>query len=842
MTFPRKSRLIAAIVAGAFCLPAGAENRPNLYSSYPQVSNLSSGLSWPAGQALPTFATPFPVLDTIPVQDLTPDEQITFSALQGIINKTRPRIYLVDNGSDEGPYTWANTSLLNFNSRILYSSANKFNLISKYASQLAGVVLYDPAISPHYRNLAGTIAGLRNAIPVTPEIYAILTGRGINLNVLVDLTTLPYSTPIEIYDYLYATYWPQCNKRVIVSANPDEGGDFHHTRDMAAATGGAVLWLSTTNNNQRNVLRKFLADMTAGEAIALGWYTTERSGITLATSYGIGTIPADFYISSTVYAGTDHRIRVPKVPPKPLLANKIYITIFLSDGDNAQYVQRAMRKIWDQNASSRGKFPLNWTVAPGMVDLGPALLNYYYTTATPNDCFVSGPSGMGYILPVNTSNQTGASSGTHLSDPAATDGYTRLTETYMQRAGLRVLTIWDNATPMNRAAYERRVRNLYGATVHRFGGTSAVNPSIENGRLRIDRLLQPYAETYTSIRDSLNSQINNWNGAAPLFLSTQVSIWGEMKPNRIVDLFNELNAQHPGKLVFVRADHYFNLFNEANNLPFNLAMSPLTTVTASDATVSPSEAMDGTPSTLWTSSAAGTRSLTFNFGRFFNLNRYVIRHAGDAGLNPSLNTRDYRVQVSVDGNEWSTLDTQLGNVANVSDVEFPPVTAQYVRIVADHSGLDSVTRIADVELFGRNPLEIILPEPDPPFEAWINNLPPAEKPPVGQRGPDDQPAGDGMSNLLKYTLDLKPLVPGAHESPRLIAASPDALAIEVTRSKTAQARILLEGSTGLDVWGPVDYVEEWQQNVGENRERVRLVIPRPEDDAYYLRLKIELEK
>ena len=667
-------------------LSAIAGTGTNLYSGYPPVSNISSGISWPGGQALPTFATPDSPLDTILIQSLSADEQITFSALQGLINKTKPRVYLLDSGADEGTYTWANTSLVGFTSRILYSKANRYNLIGKYANQLAGVVLYDPSISIHYRNLASTVAGLRNAIPVTPAIYAALAGQGINLGVVVDLTSLSYTRATDIYNYLYDTYWPECNKRVIVSANPDDNGDLSHTRDIAAATGGAVVWLSTTSTSQRNVLRRFLADMTPGEAIVLGWYTTERSGIVTATSYGIGTIPADFFISGSVYGGTDHRIRIPPVPTKPDLQSKIYICLIISDGDNAQYVQRAMRKIWDQNTASRGIYPLNWTISPGMVDLGPALLNYYYTTATAKDCFVAGPSGMGYIMPVNTLNENGAPVGTQLSDPAATDAYTRLTETYMQRAGLRVLTVWDNATSMHRASYEHNVRNLYGATVQLFAGSSTVVPSIENNRIRFDRLVTAYAGDYNSLRNSLNSEINGWTGTEPLFLSAQVSIWGEMKPNRIVDLCNDLNAQHPGMIEIVRADHYFNLFNQAHDLPFNLSMSAQTTVTGSPGSANASLARDGTPYTMWSSSASGTPSLTFDFGEPYNLSRYVIRHAGDSGLSQALNTSGYRFQVSADGRLWATIDTRVGNTANVTDVEFPLVTAQYARILIDDPG------------------------------------------------------------------------------------------------------------------------------------------------------------
>lgn len=835
----RRPAVFTVVLAGISALSAVAGI--NRYSSYPQVSNILSGIAWPSGQALPTFSTPATTLDTILVQDLSPDEKITFSALQGLINQTKPRIYLLDNGADEGTYTWANTSLVGFSSRILYNNANRYNLIAKYVNQLSGIVLYDPSRSIHYRNLANTVAGLRNAIPVTPAVRTELLNRGINLGVVVDLTTLAYTTPIDIYNYLYANYWPECNKRVIVSANPDDTGDLHHTRDIAAATGGAVVWLSTTSSSQRTVLRKFLSDMTPGEAIVLGWYTTERSGITTATSYGIGTIPADFYISGTVYGGTDHRIRIPAVPLRSPLQNKVYICLFISDGDNAQYMQRAMRKIWDQNTSSRGIYPLNWTVSPGMVDLGPALLNYYYTRATAKDCFVAGPSGMGYIMPVNTLSENGASAGNYLSDPVAADGYTRLTETYMQRAGLRVLTVWDNATAMQRTSYEHNVRNLYGATVQLFSGSSSVVSSIENNRLRFDRLLTAYASTYDDLRNSLNSRINQWNGTEPLFLSAQVSIWGELKPNRIVDLCNELSAQHPGQLEFVRADHYFNFFNQANDLPFNLAMSAQTAVTSAGGG-NPSLARDGTSYNLWTSAAAGVRSLTFNFGAPYNLSRYVIRHAGDSGLNPSWNTRDFRFQVSLDGQLWSTIDTCVSNTANVTDVEFPIVTARFARVLIDNPGSDTIARIADVELFGSNPLTIVPPSPDPSFLAWMTSLPENEKPPENQRGITDAPAGDGLNNLLKYALGLKPMTAYTNAGPTLVQVSADSLVLELVRAKTSTAVIIPEGSSDLKSWDAVNFVEVSQEDVDENRERVHYVIQRPESDTCFLRLRIELDE
>ncbi len=670
----------------------------DLYSPHPLVTNLVEGISWPKGQALPTFATPAPVLDSIEVQALTGDEQITFSALQGQVNRKQPRIYLVDARAGEGRDTWANTVTVGLTSMKLFTSETKYDLLAKYAGEVQGLVLYDPVVSPHYRNLACTVAGLRRALPVTAEIHGRLQEHGIALPVLVDLTELKYSSPIEIYEHLHQKYWAECEKRLIVSARPT---DLHHTRDIAAACGAAVVWLDNRIPAERDLMRKFFRDMKAGEAVALGWYTTERSGITTASEFGIGTMAADFYFNASVHSGTEHHIQIPKVPRMPELTNKVYVAIFISDGDNIQYVQHAMRGIWDRSASSRGKVPLNWTIAPGLVDIGPGILNYYYTTATPNDCFVCGPSGMGYMMPCNTLNEPGAPVGVYTEDPLRMDGYTRLTETYLERSGLRVVTIWDNATPRQRASYADQCRYLYGATVQNFKDVPSVQSSVERDRIRFDKLVIPYGTTYAHIRGSLAGEIRGWDANAPRFLAYQVSIWKEMKPDRIVDLQDDLGREFPGKVQFVRADHYFNLYNQAAGLPFNLLLSPKTLLKGSSGSAGLELAADGTPATLWTASKTGMQWLEFDFGDIYEISRYVIRHAGANGLSPDLNTRHFMVQARARGEAWTTLDEVKGNTRDVTDVELKPVKARFVKIIMIDPGADSTARISEVEIFGK---------------------------------------------------------------------------------------------------------------------------------------------
>lgn len=672
----------------------------NLYSPHPPVTNLVEGISWPKGQALPTFATPAPVLDSIEVQALSGDEQITFSVLQGLVNRKQPRIYLLDARAGEGRDTWANTATVGLASRKLFTSETKYDLAAKYAGEVQGLVLYAPAVSPHYRNLACTVAGLRRALPVTPELRRRLEEHGIALPVLVDLTELKYSSPLEIYQYLYQNYWAPCEKRLIVSARPT---DLHHTRDIAAACGAAVVWLDNRIPAERDLMRKFFRDMKAGEAVALGWYTTERSGITTASEFGIGTMAADFYLNATVYSGTEHHIQIPRAPRMPELTNKVYVAIFISDGDNIQYVQHAMRRIWDRAASSRGKVPLNWTIAPGLADIGPGLLNYYYTTATSNDCFVCGPSGMGYLMPCNTLNEPGAPVGVYTDDPLRMDGYTRLTETYLERAGLRVVTIWDNATPRQRISYADQCRYLYGATVQNFKDVPSVQSSVERDRIRFEKLVIPYATTYAHIRGSLAGELRSWDGNAPRFVACQVSIWGEMKPDRIVELEDDLGREFPGKVQFVRADHYFNLYNQATGRPFNLLLSPKASLKASTASAGLELAADGTPATLWTSSETGPQWLEFDLGDVYEINRYVIRHAGANGLSRDLNTRQFMVQARAHSEAWTTLDEVKANTSDVTDVDVEPVKARFVKITITEPGADSTARISEVELFGKKP-------------------------------------------------------------------------------------------------------------------------------------------
>jgi hypothetical protein len=658
--------------------------------THAQTSAQSSGTYWPAGQAFPLFATPADTLDGFRIEDpsLAPEEKVMFTVLQGLVNKTKPSVFLLRPGG-EGMYYWPERLGMNIWE---YSADKKWDLLRKYKGKIDGVILYSVEKSVHYRNLATTVAGLKNALPVTAAGYEQMLSQDIKFPVIADLTSLPYTAPEDIYRYLYDTYWKDCTRRLLIS----------HTalvfiRDIAVASGAAVIWLDPRKEKENEVVRLFLKDMKAGESIILGWWAEERSGIGIGTEYGISTIPADFYENTTVYAGMNRVINLSEVPKKPDLENKIYVTVFLSDGDNIQYCQHTMPRLWD--SKGRGVIPVNWTVSPGLADLGPQLLNYYYRTATSNDFLASGPSGLGYMLLYDAHNRKWFNAGGE-----SFDRYLRLTQTYLERSGLRVITVWDEINETQMESYATYCRYLYGTTQQDWRKRPEKIPAfIKQNKLAF----LPNYPCYTGSTDIFANTSRDmdtivyFDGSHPVFLTAQAVSW-RMGPDSLVVLKEKLEKLSPGNIVFCRGDHFFALYNEANHMDFNLTLSSGMKITSSPTVTKPDYAADGTCTMErnWVSAPDGKKWIQFNFKKTCRINRYVIRHAGVNDLDPSYNTKDFTIEVSSDGKKWITADKQTKNTFCVTDRDISPVQARYVRINITDAGKDGIARIGDIEIYG----------------------------------------------------------------------------------------------------------------------------------------------
>jgi hypothetical protein len=356
-----------------------------------------------------------------------------------------------------------------------------------------------------------------------------------------------------------------------------------------------------------------------------------------------------------------------------------------------------MKLLWDNE--DRGTVPINWTISPGLIDFAPAMLNYYYTTATPNDFFASGPSGLGYALTYDAHNHI-----MNFTEKEHIEAYSKFSQTYLERSGLRVVTIWDEVRDYHMDSYTDNCRYLYGLTYEDWTGSHADGTAqpiyINQNKMGFIPNNPPYTGEIKHMYSAWERYIKNWDGNSPLFYAAQGDAWF-MTPDNITKLSEQLNALAPGKIEILRGDHFFALFNEANGLPFNLTLSKHLNVESSDASADAAAVIDGTPSGNVWSTSKEDKWIKFDFGGEYALERYVVRHAGDNGQDASLNTKDFALEVSMDGSSWIVTSEIKGNDANVTDIDVEPVNAKFARLVIQNPGADEAARICEVELYVR---------------------------------------------------------------------------------------------------------------------------------------------
>lgn len=481
-------------------------------------------------------------VDWIKVKTPAQEELYLFSTLKGLINEKQPRIFSYEGDQfAEGPYTWMQSLNLDW-----VEHQDNWELISKYRDEIEGIIVYDPA-ELNTVNLATMMAKEKKAIVVGPSLISRLTSAPYNLPILEDLRG-KYTNKLQVYQEVFDDYWPTRDKRMLIGISPTFVKA--SVREYAVATGATVIWLNPGEPEENDLLVKFLASMPQ-DGNYLGWWPEEGLGITRASEYGIPTIPCDYATNLTVHGGMPRGINIKPAPPKPPLENKIYVAFILSDGDNLQFVEHLMRKLWAN--PDRGSVPIGWTISPSMVDAMPGALNYLYQTATDNDNLVSGPSGYGYIYPNFYPNSDKLRS------------FVRKTDEYNKKSGIRVTTVWNTITGgIDQDAgqvYEANSTTLLGLTGQNTGG----GLSIYNSSLPGMALSCNYCTNTQAMKNHINTASQGWNGNEPRFIIIQSQPWQDVKPSNFKDVANSLNNNYK----VVRPDHLFQLLREANGLEVN---------------------------------------------------------------------------------------------------------------------------------------------------------------------------------------------------------------------------------------------------------------------------------
>ena len=170
-------------------------------------------------------------------------------------------------------------------------------------------------------------------------------------------------------------------------------------------------------------------------------------------------------------------------------------------------MQHHLKQNWDDPA--RGSVPIGWTVSPLAADLDSGMLNHYWSTATTNDCLVSGPSGAGYAR-------------LDFWNAPDLNAFTRLSDSYLQRSGIRVITVWLRVTDAIGNSFNANCPSLLGLISHEGGAFSTVY-----GQLPAIGLVggANYSSSVSKIEDGIAKAAEGWDGKHPLFLAVQGNGW-----------------------------------------------------------------------------------------------------------------------------------------------------------------------------------------------------------------------------------------------------------------------------------------------------------------------------
>lgn len=387
-------------------------------------------------------------IDVADVSLLDPSQQLLFSVLQGIANKTGPNIYLLGlEGSEPG----ANETESLWLKEIVSHKPNYLSvdtILQKYIHRVNGLILWDSRLALHTQNLATTLAGTYNYLPVSAQLANWNLLSKFNLKVKIDLRKKNFKNGIEAYTWLLSK--KRLNQTQI-SGPPVWIGNILNTdtlrtslRDWIVSENGFAFELLVENLSDLIYLPQLLNYFNNYSTVYGYLYYDDsvyrKTGIAFNEYTAVSTLSksnkALVATSNATNLSVYSKIKSPYIKPKwvfskpPISQNTTFISFGFTDGDNVGYNLQHLRKyLWDDPL--RGSFPMSFSVSPYLAELAPGAYSYYTRSMTDNENLIMGPSGAGYVYPSDLKNLL---------------QYLKSTKILMNLTGLDAVWILDNNT------------------------------------------------------------------------------------------------------------------------------------------------------------------------------------------------------------------------------------------------------------------------------------------------------------------------------------------------------------------------------------------------------------
>lgn len=324
-------------------------------------------------------------------------------SLQGLANRDQPRLYL------EYPKNWqweivhplrdflARRHGVAFE-RLAVNDAD--GALARFARYAKGCVVWDKAVRSSLI-VAFTIAGVEDLVVVSADQLALAQKHG--LQPKVDLRGKFTGQPDHvIYQWAYDNYHARCSRDYYVVLGGHAGAEMQPAvADFAVMQRAFCADLSANPKHPEELalLKRILGGQNPA-SLVMGWHSyakdTEGQHTTLTGNYGLKmeglhnlpnvSFSCQIPLTPDFKFANNHSVRPDE---KRVAEKKVYVAALATDSMG----------IGTWTKPGRGKIPYGWQVLMNWVWLNPPVLQYFYEDKSPNDYFVGGLSGPGYMYP-----------------------------------------------------------------------------------------------------------------------------------------------------------------------------------------------------------------------------------------------------------------------------------------------------------------------------------------------------------------------------------------------------------------------------------------------------------
>lgn len=428
---------------------------------------------------------------------LNPNEHMILRCLQGLVNRDKVHMLLMqcgqdsrylqqlaDSGKEIVNITWTLPELIDFFSEYITDSGYVLYRNSEYAEGL---------------NTACNYATIRGWLPVPVEAKETVEKCG--LKMMKDISNEEYN--YKFLKKFFNEYKDEFSDIGIAHIKTSAAG----LRDFAIQQKLFLCYTKSDTAGDR-FLKKVL-NKTADNGIVIGWCEAEKHFVSLISKCGFSIIPADHSANLSVLNSLE--CEIPDITSKNTVTpdpDKHYISLIFSDGDNVQWMTNGCSEFYRGQNIERD-YPITWGIPELCQELSSATaFNMKTSVKHEGDSFIAGPSGIGYALP-------------SVYEEKSMDTYTTLSASAMLKSKVRIACLLDDKPSAFKEAALARKFDYYSRFDNIDGGIIFLDPAMYSAGQ--GRVWFSNGKPFLTVKKTLWSP-DGYDGITPEWMQEQADI------------------------------------------------------------------------------------------------------------------------------------------------------------------------------------------------------------------------------------------------------------------------------------------------------------------------------